>query len=158
MLTDLGEFDASGYVMIIKDYWFKISHVDGTGTGVDGMTPTTLSIENIDVSDSQNNKIATISENQTYQATMNLVVKINSRELLFDKLPEIFGKEIGKDLIKEIKRTKEVLDLMLDNTRSNLIEDTKRIFKGNENATLPSVLQDWVETLKAEKSMQNAEY
>ena len=57
---------------------------------------------------------------------------INSRELLFDKLPEIFGKEIGKDLIKEIKRTKEVLDLMLDNTRSNLIEDTKRIFKGNE--------------------------
>ena len=37
---------------------------------------------------------------------------------------------------------------MLVNTRSNLIEDTKRIFKGNENATLPSVLQDWIETLK----------
>lgn len=72
---------------------------------------------------------------------------INSRELLFDKLPEIFGKQ-GKDLVKEIKRTKEVLDLMLVNTRSNLIEDTKRIFKGNENATLPSVLQDWLETLK----------
>lgn len=73
---------------------------------------------------------------------------INSRELLFDKLPEIYGKEIGADLIKEIKKTKDILDSMIINARFNLIEDAKRLFKGNEKATLTSVLQDWVETLK----------
>lgn len=72
---------------------------------------------------------------------------INSRELLFEKLPEIFGKQ-GKELVKEIKKTKEILDLMLNNTSINLIKDIKGIFKGHENATLPSVLKDWLESLK----------
>lgn len=73
---------------------------------------------------------------------------LNSRELLFDKLPEIFGKEVGCELIKEIRKTKDLLDSIIFDTRSNLINDIKNIFKGNENATLPSVLQDWVENLK----------
>lgn len=73
---------------------------------------------------------------------------INSRELLFDKIPEIFGKEVGKELIKMVAKTKEILDNMLENTTKNLIKDTKRIFKGNENATLTSVMQDWEEGLK----------
>lgn len=73
---------------------------------------------------------------------------INSRELLFDKMPEIFGKEVGLELAKAIAKTKSMLDKMLDETTNNLINDVKCIFKGNENATLTSVMQDWLETLK----------
>lgn len=75
---------------------------------------------------------------------------LNSRELLFDKLPEVFGKPIEGNLAKEIKKSKEILDGLLEQTCEYLIEDTNKIFKCKEGATITSTLKDWVESLNNE--------
>ena len=73
--------------------------------------------------------------------------ELNARELLFNKLPEIFGKTIDNGLINAVKKAKEKIDYLSNNTISKLEIDIKTIFNGNPNATINSVLKDWEENL-----------
>ena len=73
--------------------------------------------------------------------------ELNARELLFNKLPEIFGKTIDNGLINAVKKAKEKIDYLTNNTISKLEIDIKTIFNGNPNATINSVLKDWEENL-----------
>lgn len=76
--TELGEFEHSGSVYVIKDYWFKVTHVSGTGTGTSG----TLSVTDITVKDSKGTVLSTISAGSAYQATANLTLVINLKSCL----------------------------------------------------------------------------
>ena len=73
--------------------------------------------------------------------------ELNARELLFNKLPEIFGKTIDNGLINAVKKAKEKIDYLSNNTILKLEIDIKTIFNGNPNATINSVLKDWEENL-----------
>jgi len=75
---------------------------------------------------------------------------LNSRELLFVKIPELFGKAIQENLVKEIQKVKDKLDSLQNETIKLLLIDIRKIFNGNSNATINSILSDWMETLKAE--------
>lgn len=75
---------------------------------------------------------------------------LNSRELLFEKIPSIYSEKIGTTLFKKIKKSKELLDNMFDDTCACLVDDINKIFKGRANATMVSTLKDWVDELKSE--------
>lgn len=73
--------------------------------------------------------------------------ELNSRELLFDKIPEIYGKPLGKLLYNSLKHTIMNFDDMLTNLIDCLASDIKRIFNGKPNSTIVSTLKDWSETI-----------
>lgn len=73
---------------------------------------------------------------------------LNSRELLFDKIPTIFGKEPNKQLANEVGKAKSLLDNLLPDTCDYLGEDISKLFNGKENASFVSILKDWEEKLK----------
>ncbi len=73
--------------------------------------------------------------------------ELNSRELLFNKLPEIFKKEYSDNLAQTVKSVKKVLDNLQNDTIEHLSEDIKKMFNGNKNATVISTLKDWSETI-----------
>ena len=76
--------------------------------------------------------------------------ELNSRELLFDKIPTLFDKLPGISLFDSIEAAKKTIDEIMPHTVNFLVEDMKKLFVGNKNASLVSVLQDWEENLKLE--------
>ncbi len=82
------------------------------------------------------------------------IPEINAREYLFNKLLWVFGlKEFNIQLVDDIKNVK----LYVENIKPNLIEsltnDLKAIFGGKRyasEATLPSLVTDWISTLNEE--------
>jgi len=76
---------------------------------------------------------------------------INAREFLFEKLFSVFGyKAFTLDIIKDIQMAKATFDNAISELIDYLIEDVKNIFMTNQanNATLTSVIRDYVEGLK----------
>ena len=69
---------------------------------------------------------------------------------MFEKIPSIYSEKIGTTLFKKIKKSKELLDNMFDDTCACLVDDINKIFKGRANATMVSTLKDWVDELKSE--------
>ena len=75
--------------------------------------------------------------------------EINARELLFNKLPEIFGYEtFSLKLENDIISTKEYLDNIKTNLVITLSNELRELFATNnlnKKATLSSVMKDWSE-------------
>lgn len=75
----------------------------------------------------------------------------NPREFLFEKLPKIFNcSALDSELLKDIRETKEYFENLIEDLKERLILDIKRIFKGNSDISLISVVKDWEEGLKSE--------
>ena len=75
----------------------------------------------------------------------------NSREYLFNDLIKIFGySNFDLRILDEIKDIKLQLESFLDELEYSLISDIKFIFEGKKNsqASLLSILKDWVDFLK----------
>lgn len=77
-----------------------------------------------------------------------------SQELLFKKIPEIFGyKEFNSDICKDIAAYKKNIDAYIDVLKVMLAEQLKEIFAIQENKlslkamSLASVIKDWCEQL-----------
>lgn len=75
---------------------------------------------------------------------------LNSRELLFDKIPSIFNLEVGVKLAKFVKNAKEFFETSLENTVDLVGNDISKLFNGKENASFISIMKDWEESLKEE--------
>ncbi len=76
---------------------------------------------------------------------------INAREYLFNDLPKIFGYEdFSINIIDNLRIAKNTFDNAKNELINQLIFDTKLIFSssGNRNATLSSVIKDYIESLK----------
>ncbi len=77
--------------------------------------------------------------------------RINSREFLFRKLPQIFAyKEQDKKIAKDLKMLKNELDSIKLHLMDTLAEDIRLIYGKNDakNASLKSILIDWYESLE----------
>lgn len=75
----------------------------------------------------------------------------NPREFLFEKLPKIFNcSALDSELLKEIRDTKEYFENLIEDLKERLVVDIKRIFKGNNDISLISIVKDWEEGLKSE--------
>lgn len=79
---------------------------------------------------------------------------LSGQQLLFEKLPEVFGYQAFNDkLVENILEAKEYFDHAVANLTKKLVEDTKEIFSISSNKlnlkmiSLSSVIQDWCETL-----------
>ncbi len=80
---------------------------------------------------------------------------VDSAEMLFTKLPQIFGcdSQFGATLVADIRDAKEFYDGCLGSLKRQLVQRTKDIFAVGEskihigNASLPSVIKDWCESL-----------
>lgn len=78
---------------------------------------------------------------------------IGGHELLFQKLPEVFGynAEFNIGLWENIKAAKTFYDDRIHNLRLILIEKVKEIFAVNKNivqySSLSSIIKDWCETI-----------
>ena len=77
-----------------------------------------------------------------------------SQELLFEKIPEVFGyKEFNSDICKDIAAYKKNIDAYIDVLKVMLAEQLKEIFAIQENKlslkamSLASVIKDWCEQL-----------
>lgn len=75
---------------------------------------------------------------------------INSRELLFDKLPEIFNVAIEKGLYSKIAKAKETIDDLFDNLADHVALDIQLTFDGHDGSSLLSTMRDWLDTLNKE--------
>ena len=77
--------------------------------------------------------------------------EINAREFLFNKLLWVFDeKEITDVLISKVKDCKVMIDGIKDDLLDCLASDLKIVFDRhhvNKNATLPSIITDWISTL-----------
>ena len=90
-----------------------------------------------------------------YQDMLKLLKQnISGNDLLFKKLPKIFGEEsFQESLLASIKEVKGFYDDFLQNVKLNLVVEIKNIFvlhkdKGNvERMSLYSVIKDWCESL-----------
>ena len=77
-----------------------------------------------------------------------------SQELLFEKIPEVFGyKEFNSDICKDIAAYKKNIDAYIDVLKVMLAEQLKEIYAISENKlslkamSLASVIKDWCEQL-----------
>ena len=77
-----------------------------------------------------------------------------SQELLFEKIPEVFGyKEFNSDICKDVAAYKKNIDAYIDVLKVMLAEQLKEIFAIQENKlslkamSLASVIKDWCEQL-----------
>ena len=92
---------------------------------------------------------------EEYQKVLKLLKQnVCSNELLFIKLPQIFGKEdLNESLIKSLKSVKEFYDSYLTEVKKVLCTNVKEIFSLPENKSvlkkmsLFSVIKDWCGTL-----------
>jgi hypothetical protein len=77
---------------------------------------------------------------------------INPREFLFETLPSIFGKDATLSGVADlVADTKETFDGAVRNLIVKLGHEVKEMFgKGNEKASLASVVKDWHDGLKTE--------
>lgn len=90
-----------------------------------------------------------------YQRMVKLLKQtISGQELLFVKLPEVFGySEFNKGLSENIQSAKEFYDQVVSKMKQHLIDETKSIFSIGSNRanlrriSLTSVIKDWCETL-----------
>jgi hypothetical protein len=90
-----------------------------------------------------------------YQKMMRLLKQnFSGQELLFEKLPEVFGyKGFDVELVENIKQAKEYYDSAIFNLKKLLIVETKKMFSISTNKenldriSLTSVIKDWCETL-----------
>ena len=90
-----------------------------------------------------------------YQDMLKLLKQnISGNDLLFKKLPKVFGEEsFQESLLASIKEVKGFYDDFLRNVKLNLVVEIKNIFvlhkdKGNvERMSLYSVIKDWCESL-----------
>ncbi len=73
--------------------------------------------------------------------------ELNSRELLFDKLPEIFNTQIENGLFEKIKKAKTTIDDLFDDLANAIANDIQAQFNGNEKASLLSTMRDWLDAL-----------
>lgn len=95
------------------------------------------------------------SVDQHYQKMIRLLRQnLSGQELLFEKIPDIFGyKEFNVGLVENIQQAKTFYDSVIPNLKRLLIDETKEIFsigsnKSNlERISLFSVIKDWCETL-----------
>lgn len=73
----------------------------------------------------------------------------NSREYLIEQLPNIFKqKKAVLAIADSIAAAKDVFESGKKRITKKLIDITKKIFDGDENASLKSVLSDWYDNLK----------
>lgn len=70
---------------------------------------------------------------------------INPYELIYKKIPRIFGKIDLKGVFEDITYVKHILDLHLNNYIDILLNETKSVFAGNKEDNLASILHDWYE-------------
>lgn len=92
---------------------------------------------------------------KAYQEILKLLKQNGSgNELLFDKLPKLFGmNEFQETLADNVGAVKKYYDEYLKNVKKNLIKETKEIFVLPEEKdcvnkmSLSSVIRDWCESL-----------
>ncbi|MBF7081860.1 hypothetical protein IT084_02580 [Desulfallas sp. Bu1-1] len=74
----------------------------------------------------------------------------NAREYLFEKIPSFFGlREFSPTIANSIRKTKKIYDSAISELIKVLAVDVKTMFGGGSkpNASLTSVIKDWVEQL-----------
>jgi len=92
---------------------------------------------------------------KAYQEMLKLLKQnISGNELLFEKLPKLFGmNEFQETLSDNVEAVKKYYDEYLKNIKKNLIKETKELFvlpgaKDSVNKmSLSSVIKDWCESL-----------
>ncbi len=72
--------------------------------------------------------------------------QVNPRELLFDRLPELFGGTPCGETAQEIGRCKELLDGKLGVLKRELAAEIKTIFGAGGTSSLKACLKEWQET------------
>ena len=90
-----------------------------------------------------------------YQEMLKLLKQNNSgNELLFEKLPKVFGLvEFQESLVDNIKTFKEFYDKFLSNVKKSLCNEVKKIFISEKDTvsmdkmSLASIIKDWCETI-----------
>ena len=90
-----------------------------------------------------------------YQEMLKLLKQNNSgNELLFEKLPKVFGLvEFQESLVDNIKTFKEFYDNFLRNVKKSLCNEVKKIFISEKDTvsmdkmSLASIIKDWCETI-----------
>lgn len=90
-----------------------------------------------------------------YQEMLKLLKQNNSgNELLFEKLPKVFGLvEFQESLVDNIKTFKEFYDNFLSNVKKSLRNEVKKIFISEKDTvsmdkmSLASIIKDWCETI-----------
>lgn len=97
-----------------------------------------------------------LKNNKKYQAMIRLLKQnIGSYELLFVKLPKVFGyaEEFNAGLAENIAEAKNYYDQIFAHLKKELVEKVKEIFILPQNkrvlhqSSLASVIKDWCETL-----------
>lgn len=77
-------------------------------------------------------------------------ISISPYDLLFIRLPEIYGKEFADvELVSRIEHCKKIFEISLDNLIKGLISDLTNIFGSNstKGSSLSSIVKDWNESL-----------
>lgn len=92
-----------------------------------------------------------------HRAFLGLLKKtdIDSNQLLFEEIPQIFGKNLGsKEILSRISQEKEYCDRYIENAANALCETIKETINpaAYGEASLYSVIQDWRDSLPAEAS------
>lgn len=70
-------------------------------------------------------------------------IELNPRDILFDRLPDIFRCEDSKGLFAKIKEIKEYLDGYLETVRKKGIDSLKEEFGAGKTETLTACLNQW---------------
>ena len=83
------------------------------------------------------------------------VLNENSIRFLFEDMGEIFGIGSYKKLIQKISESKRNIDKYQLNLYKNIINDVKRIFEINENASLNNGLYQWLEGIERSVAFKN---
>lgn len=79
--------------------------------------------------------------------------EVNPRELLLERLPEAMGVDSYKIAAKKMTSYKELLDGKLEELKSNLASEVKRVFGADKEASLKACLLDWYK--KQSRSSKN---
>lgn len=72
--------------------------------------------------------------------------EINPRELLFDRLPELFGGTACEQTAREIGRCKGLLDGKLRMLKREIADGIKEVFGAGETSSLKACLKEWQQT------------
>ena len=123
---------------------------------VDAMRSWYVSLPQLARNEKANSLLSTTAEEDTQKRLkFHRVIKqvsLDSKDLLFEKLPEIFGSGEGLELVKQIEQVKVYSDNFCSMVAEELALQIKSLFDpgASEEASLYSVLNDWVESLPSE--------
>ncbi len=72
-------------------------------------------------------------------------IELNPRELLFERIPEIFGSAEYEKTVQQILQVKAILDGYFEQIQKQAVQIAKEEFKAEENESLSACLTHWYE-------------